>query len=166
MSAPRRVRCYQYVNRPYDDVRDLFRRDALHVYRRATKAATARANGLVASLHAGVSGVEIAIDVRLHDQDIKDEAGIAGLVPVTRMTFSWEAGHAAALFPTMEAELSFWPLTSSETQLEIEGAYRPPLGVVGTAIDAAVGHRLAEATVHRFLDDVAEQLRRELAASE
>lgn len=62
----------------------------------------------------------------------------------------------------MTAELSLWPLTSTETQLEILGAYRPPLGIVGNALDAAVGHRLAEATVHRFLDDVVEQLRREL----
>jgi hypothetical protein len=65
----------------------------------------------------------------------------------------------------MKAELSLWPLTSSETQLEIEGAYRPPLGVVGAAADAALGHRLAEATVHRFLDDVVEQVRRELQAT-
>jgi hypothetical protein len=62
----------------------------------------------------------------------------------------------------MQAELSFWPLTSTETQLELEGAYEPPLGLVGGAIDAAVGHRLAEAVVHRFLNDVVEQLRRDI----
>jgi hypothetical protein len=62
----------------------------------------------------------------------------------------------------MKAVLSFWPLTSSETQMEIEGAYRPPLGAVGNVADAAVGHRVAEAAVHRFLDDVVEQIRREL----
>jgi hypothetical protein len=62
----------------------------------------------------------------------------------------------------MAAEISAWPLSSSETQLEIEGGYRPPLGPLGTAIDAAVGHRVAEACVHRLLEDLSEQLRREL----
>jgi hypothetical protein len=60
----------------------------------------------------------------------------------------------------MSAELSAWPLSASETQLEIEGVYEPPLGVVGTAIDTAVGHRIAEASVYRFLEDIVEQLRR------
>ena len=68
------------------------------------------------------------------------------------------------VFPVMNAELLFWPLSSSETQLEIEGAYRPPLGIVGNALDAAIGHRVAEATVHRLLEDLVEQLRRELPA--
>jgi hypothetical protein len=65
----------------------------------------------------------------------------------------------------MHLELSAWPLSSSETQIEIAGEYRPPLGVVGNAIDAAVGHRIAEASVKSFLDDVVEQMRRELPAS-
>lgn len=62
----------------------------------------------------------------------------------------------------MEAQLSVWPLTETETQLEIVGAYDPPLGLVGDAFDAAVGRRIAEATVLRFLDEVAAQIRKEL----
>jgi hypothetical protein len=78
---------------------------------------------------------------------------------------SERANAIAASLHAGKAELCFFPLTSTETQLEIEGAYRPPLGIVGNAIDAAVGHRVAEATVHRFLDDVVERIRRELPAT-
>ena len=87
---------------------------------------------------------------------------MAGLSPVTRVTLAWEAKRAAGFFPVMRADLSFFPLTSTETQLELEGSYRPPLGVVGSVADAALGHRVAEATVHRFLEDIVEQIRREL----
>jgi hypothetical protein len=59
-------------------------------------------------------------------------------------------------------ELSAWPLSSTETQLEIVGEYRPPMGVVGKAMDAAVGHRIAEASVHSFLEDVVEQMKHDL----
>ena len=62
----------------------------------------------------------------------------------------------------MRAQLSIWPLTSTETQLELEGEYRPPLGLVGSALNAAVGKVLAEASVHRLLDDAVEQLKREI----
>jgi hypothetical protein len=62
----------------------------------------------------------------------------------------------------MLADLSVWPLSPSETQLEIEGDYRPPLGPLGGAFDAAVGHRIAQASVHKLLEDLIEQLRRDL----
>jgi hypothetical protein len=37
------------------------------------------------------------------------------------------------------------------------------MGVLGTAIDAVVGHRIAEASVHRFVRAVVERLRQDLA---
>ncbi|HEY8090766.1 MAG TPA: hypothetical protein VIF09_23050 [Polyangiaceae bacterium] len=165
MSEPRKLRCYQYVNRPYGAVRELLRERPLEVFQRATTSAAARADAIAASLHTAIAGVEVGVDVRIHVHAIQDEQGIAGVAPLTCITLAWEATRGAALFPVMKADLSFWPLTPSETQLEIEGAYRPPLGVVGNAVDAAIGHRVAEATVHRFLDDVVEQLRRELPSA-
>jgi hypothetical protein len=74
----------------------------------------------------------------------------------------WEAVNKPHLFPFMQAELALYPLTATETQLDFSGAYRPPLGVLGSAIDALVGHRIAEGTVHRFVTDVAEYLRKSL----
>jgi len=164
MSESRKLRCYQYVNRPYETVRQLLHRHPVQVFHHATMSAAARANAIAASLHAGIAGFEVGVDVRISVHRIRDEQGVAGMSPVTRISLAWEAVRATALFPVMNAELSFWPLTATETQLELEGAYQPPLGVVGNAIDAAIGHRIAEATVHRFLDEVVEQLRRELPA--
>jgi hypothetical protein len=162
MRQPRKVRCYQYVERPYEAVRKLFRERPLDVLQRATTTAAARADSLAAQLRVGVAGVEIGVEVKLHVTAIRDEEGEAGLAPVTHVMIGWEAAKAAALFPLMSAQLSAWPLSSSETQLEIEGEYRPPLGAVGNALDAAVGHRIAEASVLRFLEDVVQQVRQEL----
>ena len=82
--------------------------------------------------------------------------------PVTRVSIGWEAAHGPSLFPMMSAQLSAWPLTATETQIELEGEYTPPLGSIGQAIDAAVGHRIAEASVRRFLENVVEQIRDDL----
>ena len=67
------------------------------------------------------------------------------------------------LFPLMNGELSVYPLTSTETQLDFSGIYQPPFGAVGKTVDAVVGHRIAEVSVHRVVSDVAEYLRQALA---
>jgi hypothetical protein len=162
MSEPKPLRCYEYVNRPYERVRGLLRDRGMELFQRATATAGARAEELVSTLRVDIGGIEIGVDARIHIAGVRDEAWITGLSPVTRMTVSWEAARRTALFPSMQAELSAWPLFATETQLEISGLYTPPLGLVGKAMDAVVGHRVAEATVHRFLEDIVEQIRREL----
>ncbi len=165
MSELRKVRCYQYINRPYAEVRHLLRERGASLFQRATASAAARATEVGATLHAGVGSVEVAVDVRIHVNAVREDEGVAGLSPVLRIALGWEASQAPSLFPVMTAELSFWPITATETQLEIEGNYRPPLGFVGKVADAAIGHRIAEASIHRFLDDVVEQIRLDVAAS-
>ena len=44
MSKGREIRCYDYVNHPYERVRDVLRLDALNVFQSATKAAAQRRN--------------------------------------------------------------------------------------------------------------------------
>ena len=158
----KKVRCYQYVNRPYADVKGRLSGDPVRLLAQATTSAAARASSVASSLHVNMGGVELGVDVRVYVVRAREEESVAGLSPVYRVEIAWEAARNSSLFPVMHAEISAWPLSSTETQLEVEGDYEPPLGVVGSAIDAAVGHRIAEATVHRFLDDIVEQLRREL----
>jgi hypothetical protein len=83
--------------------------------------------------------------------------------PVTRLQLEWQAAKMPSLFPLMKAELSIHPLTASETQLDFSGLYEPPFGAVGKAMNAIVGHRIAEVSVHRFISDVKAYLRQVLA---
>jgi hypothetical protein len=64
----------------------------------------------------------------------------------------------------MDAELAIYPLSKDETQLDLRGNYEPPLGPLGEMLDAVVGHRIAEASVHRFLFEIATLLKSELGA--
>lgn len=153
MSELREVRCYDYVTVPYDRVRDLLRSDAAGIFTRATATANDRARELMATLRLNVGPVEVGVDVRLQVSAVTDEVTAVG-DPRTRLDFTWRAVQSAGFFPTMEATLSAYPLTPHETQLDLHGRYRPPLGTLGTAIDAAVGHRVAEATLLRLLRDV------------
>jgi hypothetical protein len=66
----------------------------------------------------------------------------------------------------MKAELAVYPLTATETQLDLSGNYDPPFGALGSVIDAVLMHRIAEASVHQFIKDIAVYLRAELAKPE
>ena len=94
---------------------------------------------------------------------MRQGSGTPTSLPVTTLELEWEAAKSPRLFPFMKAELSIYPLTPTETQLEFQGSYEPPLGVLGDAMNAIAGHRIAEASVHRFLKDVAAFLKDELA---
>lgn len=159
------IRSFDYVNHPYAEVRDRLVADPVAVFRSATRAATARANDVAAQLHVSVGGLEVAADIALSTGTITEESpGPSGGL-VIRIPIYWEAANRARLFPFMNAVLSVYPLTATETQLDLEGQYEPPLGLAGLAIDGLLLHRVAEASVHRFVGDVARYLRERLATN-
>jgi hypothetical protein len=101
----------------------------------------------------------------LHEciRKIDEKASEAMARPVTRLQLEWQAAKIPSLFPFMKAELSIYPLIGTETQLDFSGFYEPPLGALGKAVNAIVGHRIAEVSVHRFVSNVAGWLRQALA---
>jgi hypothetical protein len=165
MAQPHELRCYDYVNHPYTVVRDALRADLAGILERATKSATGRAHALAANLKVDLGPVEIGADVVIGVRGVEErDEGPAGCTRTTFITLRWNAARAAGLFPSMEAELIVYPLSRDETQLELRGRYTPPLGAIGGALDSLMGHRIADASVHRFVTDVASLLRDELAA--
>ena len=159
------LHCYQYVNRPFDAVREALVLDAVALFERGTTSATGRAHALVSKLKVSVAGLEVGKDVVVKVTRVDRQAHVAGRVASEAVTFDleWKADSSASLFPSMKATLSAYPLGANETQLDLVGHYEPPGGVVGSAADWLVGHRVAEASVKRFLDDVAQRLSEELA---
>ena len=161
MSTGREIRSYDYVNRPYERVRDALRQNALTVFQSATKAAASRAQSIAAELHVDLGGIGVKTDINISVKNI-EEIVDATSTPTTRLLLEWEAATVPRLFPLMKGELSLYPLTSTETQLDFSGFYEPPFGAVGRTMNAIVGHRIAEVSVHRFVSDVAGYLRRAL----
>jgi hypothetical protein len=164
MAEPHELRCYDYVNHSYVAVRDAMRADLGGIFERATTSATRRAHALAANLKVSVGALEVGTDVVIEVLGHEErEEGPAGRTRTTFIRLRWNAARAAALFPSMEAELIVYPLSKDETQIELHGRYTPPLGAVGSALDSLIGHRVADASVHRFVTDVASVLRNELA---
>jgi hypothetical protein len=90
-------------------------------------------------------------------KEVRIELGPPHRMPgKTLLPLSWKASGPERLFPSLEADLEIATLGRSRTQLSISARYRPPLGVVGKALDRVLLHRVAEATIKDFLDRVGE----------
>jgi hypothetical protein len=157
------IRSYDYVNHPYDRVRDTLKQNALTVFQSATKAATHRAESVAAELHVDFGGLGVKTDIKIIVKGVEEKVADKSSSASTRLLLEWEAATMPRLFPFMPGELSIYPLTATETQLDFCGVYEPPFGSVGKTMNAIVGHRIAEVSVHRFVSDIAGYLRQTLA---
>jgi hypothetical protein len=157
----RELRCYDYVNRPYAVVRDALRRDLVGIFERATTPAAPTTKGPELKARIGSISVGVPISVRVVSVGDIQRWG----QDATRFELEWKAAERAALFPTMIAHLDIYALGSQETQLDLEGVYDPPLGVIGDAGDAIAAHAVAETAVRRFVEEVGAYLRDHLAAA-
>lgn len=166
MSKAKTIRVYDYINHPYEAVREKLSAEALEVFRNATKVAALRAKSVASELHVNFAGIEVGTDIAIAVKSVEDQPKSVSSPPMTKIQLEWESANLPRLFPFMKAELSVYPLTATETQLDLSGNYEPPFGVVGNVIDSVLGHRIAEASVHQFIRDIAVYLRAELSKPE
>ena len=89
------------------------------------------------------------------DRNVAIELGTPIRVPSrTILPLKWTAARTSRLFPSLDADLEVAPLGPLRTQLAMSARYVPPFGALGKAIDRALLHRVAEATLKDFLDRV------------
>jgi hypothetical protein len=163
--SKRPIRVFEYVNQPYERVAAWVKRDPEALFRRATDVAGERARTVASGLDVDVGGLAVRAPIEIEIASVEEHAPRPGAASrVTRVSLRWQAAKGAAWFPTMEADLSFYPLSPDETQVDLDGSYVPPLGAVGAAANALVGHRIAEASVHRFVRELTERVRADLGA--
>jgi hypothetical protein len=66
----------------------------------------------------------------------------------------WRPATGGGLLPALDADIDVASLAPQSSQLSMSARYVPPLGRLGSAVDRALLHRVAEATVKDFLDRV------------
>jgi hypothetical protein len=95
-----------------------------------------------------IPGVSKLVAVRVLDPVHRQDTMMVAL--------RWEAtGAAGTLFPVLDANISLSPAGEHSTRLALSGAYRPPLGPIGAALDKAILNRVAAATIHALLHGIA-----------
>lgn len=148
-----------YVHRDapvaFDDAVELLAGDAAGVLQDATEHSVRHADELVTTARATVAGVEVERDVSVEVDAFEPVEMLRGRLPLR-----WRASDGTPFFPVLEAhlEIAAMAMRPPRIQVTLVGSYRPPLGWLGALADLAVGHRIAEETAARFLDDVVAHL--------
>jgi hypothetical protein len=116
-------------------------------------------HGTVGLERLGASGLSKLVTVQTSELASADESnGVA---------IRWQAaGPGSRLFPVLDADVMLAPADDRHTLLMLTGVYRPPFGALGAAIDRAVLHRLAAATIRNFLGRLAEDISRDNGRAE
>jgi hypothetical protein len=103
--------------------------------------------------------VGFGVDTHRIDREVEIELGTPYLSgSATRIPLTWRATNKERLFPQLEADLEIAGLGPDRSQLSMDARYRPPFALVGRALDRALLHRVAEATIKDFVDRVAERV--------
>lgn len=149
------LRCYDYVNQPFEIVRRAVLADPQELFRRGTDN----------KLHVKLGGLDVGTEIEI------EVAGVTELRedferPATHIALSWRNHRSPSWFPVMTATLAIYALSPTETQLELFGTYAAPLGVVGEAVDAVAMRRIAQESVATFVREVAAHLRKSLPAAQ
>jgi hypothetical protein len=157
----RALHCYAYLEAPFDLLSRLLAEDAASVLQHATDDAAEQAGHLSRRLRVEVAGFEVGRDVSIEVGAFEPREVTRSIVPLR-----WHAERGRLLFPELRADLEIGAVVIDPplTQITVRGSYEPPLGLLGAGADRMLLHRLAEATVHRFTHDVADQLRQRMEA--
>lgn len=103
--------------------------------------------------------VGFALDERQIRKEVEIDLGSPYRTPgKTLLPMTWRATGPERLFPHLDADIEVAALGARRTQLSISARYRPPWGIVGRALDRALLHRVAEATIKDFMDRVGEAI--------
>jgi hypothetical protein len=104
--------------------------------------------GITGFVRVGPAGLSRLVQVQI--RELAERDGRAGLA------IRWEVtGLGGGLFPVLDADMMLAPAGPRSTLLTLAGAYRPPLGSLGEALDRAVLHRVAAASIRNFTGRVA-----------
>jgi hypothetical protein len=91
------------------------------------------------------------VEVRARDIVIHDGSAV--------LTLRWEAtGHGGSLFPALDADITITPAADGTALLTLDGAYRPPLAGLGTALDKVILNRVATSTMRSLLAQIAKSI--------
>ena len=103
-------------------------------------------------------GLSIEREVCIEARNTRDDNNLNDVVRV-----AWRA-EGSSLFPEFKGVLVVWAEADPQRSfVEIDGEYKPPLGMTGEIFDAIAGVQIAKSTAREFLNDLKRAVERSTA---
>ena len=108
--------------------------------------------GIAGLARVGIPALSKLVRVQVRELASRDES--------VGLAIRWDAtGPGGGLFPVLDADIGLAGTGERTAVLTVTGVYRPPLGALGQALDRAVLHHVAVATVRGFAAQLAARLK-------
>ncbi len=96
-------------------------------------------------------GVSRQVRIQFLDPVDRDDSVTVGM--------RWEAiGVTGGLFPVLDANIRLTAEADEGTRMTLAAVYRPPFGALGAGLDRVLLHRVAMATIHSLMTNLASAL--------
>ena len=152
------VRSYVELHLPIAEVEEALLRAPERWIPQLAASAEERGDRLLAEVGFAVSGHQVSKRVEI---ELGPPVRTTGR---TWLPILWRATGPRGLFPSLEGELEVAALGPGLTQLGLSARYKPPFGLIGESVDRALLHRVAEASVHDFVERIGAALEHRPAA--
>jgi len=143
----RMVMVSEYPERSYADIVALLGEDPSELLQEATDLAAAQIDQIVMHMHTPWAWFDHSQDVEIHTGPCR-----AGRL-ITEVPLTWSA-QRRRLLPSVTGSLTIAPISGRLCELKYVGEYSAPYGVFKNSDDAAVGRRVLEAAVRRFVGEL------------
>ena len=109
------------------------------------------------SLRVPLDGVPYSVSLQRYvTATVRIDRDDGNLNDVIRIAWEPEGG---GLYPSFDGTLTVWSDAGPEkTYVELEGTYKPPLGLLGQAFDSILGRAIARRTARALLLDIARRI--------
>jgi hypothetical protein len=145
MSTGREIRSYDYVNRPYERVRDAARQKALTVFQSATKAAASRAQSIASELHVDFGGIGVKIDINISVRNIDGKGRLTRLRSGLYRGQACQSEHRAASIALSNSSIRIRSGANSRVKRFLTAIFPDKLRLVCMAASAAASRTLGAA---------------------
>ena len=102
MSKAKIIRVYDYVNHPYEEVKNALTGETATVFRNATKVAAERAQSVASELRVNLAGIDVGTEIDISVESVEEIPKKPLATPMTRINLNWEASKMPGLFPFMK----------------------------------------------------------------
>lgn len=153
---------FRWLDVPYRRVRAVVLDNPPALIRPAAAGAVRHSGELLTTLGVEVAGHQVERQVEIA---LGEPVDLGAPLPIVKLPMRWHSAHHPDLFPVMDGVLEIYPISGDRTQLSMQGRYEPPFGRIGELLDGGLLHRVADGSVERFLDEIADAILRSVTGN-
>ena len=108
-----------------------------------------------AALDLEVAGIHVGKEANV---EVGDYTYVEGLIPMGRLQIRWVPADGSTFVPEIHSALEIEAIDEKRTMVSLLAWYDPPFGALGRLVDRVAMHRVADAVMRHYFDELIDEL--------